>query len=88
MVVLYASQETLEVALMPACSFMLCPLEFGVFDIGTAMLAPIFWLWYSLAGQTAKGVWRHPSTYCGLPMLGHGPNFPRCRSIVSGLVVA
>ena len=45
MVILYAPQEALEVALVFACSFMLGPLEFGVFDIGTAMLAPVFWLW-------------------------------------------
>jgi hypothetical protein len=44
MVILDASQKALEIPLVPACSFMLCPLEFGVLHVRTAVLAPVFGL--------------------------------------------
>ena len=42
--ILNAFQEASEIALMFACSFMLRSFEFGILDVGTAVLAPVFWL--------------------------------------------
>jgi hypothetical protein len=40
--ILNALEEASEVALMLGRRFMLSSFEFGVFDVGTAVLAPVF----------------------------------------------
>lgn len=42
MIILNAPQKSLQVPLMTTSSFMLGTFELGVFDIGAAVLAPVF----------------------------------------------
>jgi hypothetical protein len=37
----YALERALDVALVAACGFVVCALEFGVFDIDGAEFAPV-----------------------------------------------
>jgi len=45
--ILNAFKEASEIALVLAGSLMLSSFEFGIFDVSTAMLAPVFWLFVS-----------------------------------------
>ena len=63
--ILNAFEEPSEVALMLACSFVLSPLELSIFDVGTAVLAPVFRLLCQISA-TAR-IWGRGVQECSLP---------------------